>query len=425
MKKNVIRIIGCASALLLLNSVAFADNNMVSHLGTTYLTEHPALKSSLRWRSLFRSLPVDYEKLHNNGQTALEIQEEKTQHQAENGWIASGKDRLGASWSKNSRKNSSIPRQSLVRPLPVDYEKLHNNGQAALEIQEEETQHQAENGWIASGKDLLGASWSKNPRKNSSIPRQFLYQFTANYSYSGQDGNVVADSHKASAELILRKQLLTSVSKYSVSKKETKKALTGVSINVDSESFFQALRYPLSDWAQIVGGGVWKINDSAKYIDNRSNYFGGFLFDVVDRPNIALTAGVFYGYSDVTYKNSILTGKAMYADFTPVDDYASDNIYFKHALRWNITDTITFTNEADYVQLLKDSNYYFWLVKTGLEFKLSQHMSFTASYTMDYDKNRFVEAVQNYFDARRAAGQPAGDMEELDTTLAVGIKINF
>jgi hypothetical protein len=144
---------------------------------------------------------------------------------------------------------------------------------------------------------------------------------------------------------------------------------------------------------------------------------------VVDRPDIALTLGGFYGYSDVAYMNSRLTG--LYADFTPVDDYSSDEMYLQQGLRWNITDTVTFTEKAEFVQLLKDTEYYFWLVDLGFEFKLATHLSLTASYTMQYDYFSFTEAVQTYLDERRAEGKSAGEMHELDTTLAVGIQVTF
>ena len=280
-------------------------------------------------------------------------------------------------------------------------------------------------GWITSGKELLGPSWSKNPKKFDIVPSPLLYQFTANYSYSKEDGNVDAERHSGSAELILRKDLLTSVTRYKVNKNKIEKALTGVSINSESESFFQAFRYPLTDWMQVVGGGEEKINDTDKSLDSRLNLFAGALFDVIEKPNISLWIGGFYGYSDVAYKNSTMTGLPKYADFTPVDDYSSDIFYLKQILHWNISDTVTFKEQLDFVQMFEDTEYYYWTLDLGLEFKLTKHLSFTTSYTMDYDYSPFTEAVENYFDERRLVGQPAGEMYELDTTLAAGIKISF
>ncbi|MCI5226930.1 MAG: DUF481 domain-containing protein [Candidatus Electrothrix sp. AX2] len=280
-------------------------------------------------------------------------------------------------------------------------------------------------GWIASGKELLGPSWFKNPKRFDFVPSSLLYQITANYSYLGEDGNVDKEKHEGAAELILRKDLLTSVTRYKINRVKTEKALNGVSINKESERFFQALRYPFSEWIQAVAGGSWRINDTAKFLDNRSNVFIGALFDVVDRPNIFFRLGAFYGYSDVTYMNSKLTGIPNYTDFTPIDDYTSDDIFLMQKFRWNITDTITFTENAEYTQLLKDTEYYFWTVDFGLEFKLAKHLSFVTTYEMDYEYSDFTEAVQNYFDKNKALGRPAGEMYELDTTLSVGIKVTF
>ncbi|MCI5116246.1 MAG: hypothetical protein D3912_15820, partial [Candidatus Electrothrix sp. AX1] len=142
--------------------------------------------------------------------------------------------------------------------------------------------------WIASGKELLGPSWDKNPKRFDSVPSPLLYQFTANYSYSGQDGNVEVEEHKGTAELILRKQLITAVTRYNTSKRTTKTALTDSSADLESEDFFQSVRYPLSDWIEAIVGGIWQINDDTKFLDKRSNYFVGALIDVIERQELYL-----------------------------------------------------------------------------------------------------------------------------------------
>ncbi|MCI5183361.1 MAG: DUF481 domain-containing protein [Candidatus Electrothrix sp. AW1] len=279
--------------------------------------------------------------------------------------------------------------------------------------------------WIASGKELLGPSWDKNPKRFDSVPSPLLYQFTANYSYSGQDGNVEVEEHKGTAELILRKQLITAVTRYNTSKRTTKTALTDSSADLESEDFFQSVRYPLSDWIEAIVGGIWQINDDTKFLDKRSNYFVGALIDVIDRQDISLRIIGSYGWADMEYMNSVLTERPIYADFTPVDDYSSDNIYLKQILRLNITDAFTFTEQAELTQLLKDTDYYFWLVDFAFDFEMSKHLSLTASYTIEYDYNGFTEAAQNYLDEQRAMGKPVGEMHEIDTSFTVGIKVSF
>ena len=291
--------------------------------------------------------------------------------------------------------------------------------------EQEEMRKISADSWIASGKEMLGPSWDKNPERFDTLPSPLLYQFTVNYSYSGQDGNVEAEEHNGTAELILRKKLITTVTKYKTSKKTTETALTESSTDVESEDFFQSVRYPLADWIEAIVGGIWEINDDTKYLDERSNYFAGALIDVIDRQNISLRIVGSYGWADMAYMNSVLTERSMYADFTPVDDYSSDNIYLKQILHLDITDVLTFTEQAELTRLLKDTEYYYWLVDLAFEFEMSKHFSLTASYTMEYDYNSFTEAVQNYLDERRAAGKQAGDMHKIDTSFTVGIKVSF
>lgn len=281
-------------------------------------------------------------------------------------------------------------------------------------------------GWIASGKELLGPSWyQKNPKTFKTMPNSLLYHLTLDYSYSGQDGNVVTEKHNASAEMVLMKELVTSTTRYTVSRSEIEQALIGGATILESEKFFQAVRYPLTNWMQAVAGFTWRTRDTTKYLDDRRSVFGGALFDLIDQSNFLMTLGGFYSYSDVAYMNSKLTGMKKYNDFNPINNYSSDQIYLKQSLSWNITDTVTFTENAEYTQILKDTEYYFWLLKFGLDVKLTQNISFTASYTMDYEYNSFIEGVQNYLNKRRAVGEPTGNMEELDTTVSVGVKISF
>jgi len=301
--------------------------------------------------------------------------------------------------------------------------------------EQEETRKLSTDSWIASGRELLGPSWSKNPKKLDSYPSPLLYQFTANYSYFGQDGNIVTENHNASAELILRKQLVTSISKYELSKGDTEMALSGFFINTNSEYFFQVFKYPVADWIQIIVGGAVKTEDSAIYLDERIGYFGGMSFDAVDSPALSLTCSLSYGHISMSYMNdtviedmlfrTLLNPEAGEPDFTPVDDYDTDDIYLTQNLRWNITDTVTFTEDAEYAQFLKDTDYFFWRLKMGLEFGLTEHISFTTSYQMSYQYTNFTEAVQDYLDEQKALGKSAGELDEMDTSLAVGLTVSF
>ncbi|MDM8517361.1 DUF481 domain-containing protein [Desulfobacterales bacterium HSG16] len=280
--------------------------------------------------------------------------------------------------------------------------------------------------WIASGEAVQGKWWwAKNAKKFTPLPDPLLYRFEASYSFSEMSGNVDATMHRGSAELALRKQLLTSITAFQLSKSDTDIALMNASTSVESQSLNHKFRYALTDWMEVTAGTIWTMNDSAKYLKNRVGYFGGALFGLIDRPDLIVNMGAFYGYTDTEYMNDKITGKPMYRDFKPVEDYSSDDVYFSQMLRWKITDTVTFTENAMYAMFLKDTEYYHWTVNLALNCKLTKHISFVTSYALNYDNNSFIDAVQKYLDARKAAGLKAGELEKMDTVLAFGLKFSF
>lgn len=284
----------------------------------------------------------------------------------------------------------------------------------------------SDDSWIVNGEELQGKRWwTKNPKKKTTLLNPWLYHFDLTYSYSGTSGNVDADKHKGSSLLALRKQLFTSKTQFSMSRSDQTIALSGRAVHVESQRLQHGFQYAVTDWLEVVAGISWIQKDSTKFIDDRFTYFGGGLVELINRPNLFLAIGGFYGYSETAYWNDKVTDIAKYADFESVDDYTSGELYFKQKLEWNITDTITFTENGDYSYILENSDHHHWMVKFALEFEITKHFSFVSSYTINEEVNDFTEHVQDYFDERRASGLPAGEMENIDTTVSVGIKINF
>jgi len=282
----------------------------------------------------------------------------------------------------------------------------------------------SDDSWISNGEEL-GNWWVKNPKKYDPVPRPLLYHIEGSYSYSELGGNIEVKNHKGELELALRKDLFTSITNYAISRSDTDITLSGVSTSVESDYFRQKFRYGLTDWMEAGAGVIWNITDTAKYLENRLIYYGGVRFTVLDFPSLMIKMGGYYGFSDTEFMNDKITGMRKYADFQPVDDYDSDALYFGQMLKWKISKTVTFSENADYMLLLKDTEYYSWMLKLALNFRLTKHSSFFASYIINYDNNPFVEAVQDYLDGRRAAGDNVGDMETTDTVLAVGVKFSF
>ena len=93
---------------------------------------------------------------------------------------------------------------------------------------------------------------------------------------------------------------------------------------------------------------------------------------------------------------------------------------------WKINSTVSFDGTGDYMMLLENSDYYFWKIKSDLNFQFAKNFSFVVSYTVSYDFNPFIESVQHYLDRRRVRDPvTTGDIFRRDTALSFGIKLTF
>ncbi len=284
----------------------------------------------------------------------------------------------------------------------------------------------SENAWILPGNDVCGKWWwTRSPKNYTPLPKQLLYRFKASYSFMDKGGNTDITSHQGAVELVLRKHLFTSATRYATKTTKTVKKLSGKTIKVDSLNFMQGFRYALTDRVEAVASLLLEMNDTSRYVENRIGYVGGLLYTMIDRPNLVLQMGGFYGPTQTEYMNDEITNLRMYSDFTSVEGYESDIIYVNQRLRWTITDLVTFNEDLEVLQFLKDTEYYNWKLKLGLKFKLSKHISMVTSYAFAYDINTFTDATQSYFDQRRAAGLPSGEFENLDTTLAFAVQFTY
>jgi putative salt-induced outer membrane protein YdiY len=281
----------------------------------------------------------------------------------------------------------------------------------------------AEEGWISNGK-ALGPWWQRNPKKYDPMALPLLYHLEVNYSFMDKGGNTDMESHKGSLSLTLRKSVFTIATSYENNKQETTRNLNPVPMTmlVESQTFMQDFMVALTDWMGLNAGFIWLKNDSTKYLEDRKVYYGGVRLNAVDSPGLRIMLGAAYGYVDSAYMNDEIPKPY---NCPPVDDYDSDMLFGNLILNWDITDIISFSETARYQLFLKDTEYYNWKSDTSLNFKVTENISFTATYGMSYDYNSFTEHVQDCLDAVKERGEPAGEIEELDTTLSLGITLKF
>ena len=273
--------------------------------------------------------------------------------------------------------------------------------------------------------DQLGAWWLKNPKEYDSPPSSMLHHFEGSYSYGGATGNVEVTSHTGKGNLVLRKNLLTSATVYSITRSDTEIALLGAAIYSNNQFLRQGFRYAITDRIEAVVGGSWK-KSTDMYLENRLIYYGGFRFSAFNSENVKIFLSGFYSDSKTEYINSKIQDIPLYASFPSVEDYESKSLDAHQTLNWKITDAITLSESFRYSTFLDNSDYYVMDLNLNLNFMVSKSVSFLVSYAMTYEQNSFIKSLGDYLDGLRAAGNIyAGEIENRNSSFGVGIQVSF
>jgi hypothetical protein len=281
-----------------------------------------------------------------------------------------------------------------------------------------------EAGW-SNGEFLGPRWWLKNPQNLKDASHLWLYHAELSYAFAQQGGNIDSTSHRGSADLYLRKGMLTSITSYDINKRDTTINLLENSTSMEESTFRQGFRYALRNNLAAVVGFLHERN-TGKYLDQRQVWYTGVRYHALNTKNHDLMLNAFYApQTDTAYISSGISALARYQTFPDVPDYSSNALYLAQRYEWQINDVITFMQNLDYMKFLDDSSFYVLKGDIKLDFKFNKQTSFFVSYAANYDVNSFNTALDSYLEKRRANGLPAGTIENLDTTLSVGIKFSF
>jgi len=286
-----------------------------------------------------------------------------------------------------------------------------------------ESEAKSDHSWISNG-EKLGPWWLKNPKTYQPLPQPLLYHFNGRYSYAETSGNIDAEMHDGTVDLFLRKNLFTSSTMYKVQHHNMDFSLLAMGMKTTNHSFHQQFSFAVTDKLSAVAGLRWDRNNQ-KYLDKRLIYYGGLLFNLFDSPKFKVSLFGSYGETETAYMSEEVQNTFLYSDFPSVDDYDSDFAYFNQTLNWNITDTVTFSEQAHYGLFLENTDYYFVVTNFMLDFKITKNLSFFTLYEIHYDYSPFTESLDDYLDALEAEGRFVGEINTTDTTLSVGLNFNF
>ncbi len=269
--------------------------------------------------------------------------------------------------------------------------------------------------------------WVKNARSYPLQP-DWNTHLELRYGYSKMGGNLDGDSHEGELDLTLRRQYWTSLTRYDLRKSNATRKLNNLELATETQDFLQRLSYDLTPHFSAAAGLKWERND-IKYIDSRLSYFGGIKWAPLTGPNFNLDFGLNYGRENTEFDVSGIQGIKAYSNFPPVDDLKTDGVFLMQSLKWQITTELTFTQGFNFMQYIKESDYYHWSGQARLNFKLTETLSVYASYRIAYEQSPLVDAVDSYLKTPAEQGGPAqdtgGEIENLDDRIMTGIQLTF
>lgn len=252
--------------------------------------------------------------------------------------------------------------------------------------------------------------WHYSSLKDDPVPTELRWHLEGSYSRGESTGNDKSTSDSASARLVLRKYIVSSLSSFNYYKSEqTMSVGTTSSTYNDKESVHQAFIVDLTDELYFQSGARWS-TDRTRYVDDRFNYYGGLQYRVVDKERCQLIFGLFAGYDDTTYRNDLI---GLLVPDLAIDPYRDPAFFGTESFYWRVTDAVTLTEAGSYLSWFDNDGYYRWELSFGAEFQILAHLSAVASYAVSREFDSFVETAIPY------------GYEPTDTALTTGLKFHF
>lgn len=252
--------------------------------------------------------------------------------------------------------------------------------------------------------------WNHSSLKDNPVPPEFRYHFEGSYSRGETTGNDESTTDSGSAKLVLRKNIVSSLSTFSIYKSEQTMAVGTTSTTYkDKESAHQAFIVDMTPRLSFQSGARW-YTDRARYIDARYNYYGGLQYRILDTDTYQFICGLFAGYDETTYRNDLLQ---LLVPGVSIDPYKGGAYFGTESFRWQVTDGLALTEEGEYLSWFNSDGYYRWNVSVGADFKLLANLSWVASYKVGREFDAFVETAIPY------------GYEQTDTSLTTGLKVSF
>jgi len=276
----------------------------------------------------------------------------------------------------------------------------------------------------------LGNWWLRSPLSYDPMPTQWLYHFEGSYNWTRKTGNDTVDNHRAKANLVLRKERLTSILEYTFDKRNVAKAKDYPEYNENSEirndvrhDVQEALKFAFAKRLYGTVGGMW-MRDELSLIQDRYTYYAGVGGTPVQNDKFVVNLLFAYGHEELDYTDTYHEGSdyamnpAKYGDpVTPPKtaeeiDYEEGTrkyevAYLSQSFDWMINEYVSFKEWFDIFQNTDDSDKYRWALDLSFDIAMTEHISFSPNYHEEYNN------------------EPGLGVRPRDISIGAAVKISF
>jgi hypothetical protein len=268
-------------------------------------------------------------------------------------------------------------------------------------------------------KERLEKWWEKSSLNYFPLPERWLFHVEGSLDYKHRSGNIASSLYDASATLKVRKHRFTDTLTFIINKELTAQITSpgsaAIQIDIDYRSIQESLRFDLTKrlYADV---GYVREKDTINYIKDRSIFYSGMGYGLIDTKRHSLEAFAAGGFERVQFLDSV-------RNFVSSDHLNAATLFFREDYRWNISDRISYkqtfriTQNFEKKLIINDSQTnlhaigetyrYRWSFINDIYLKLVEHLNFSSGSNIEYNSNPWLL------------------VKRLDVTLKSGIQFGF
>ncbi|OQY28516.1 MAG: hypothetical protein B6244_07155 [Candidatus Cloacimonetes bacterium 4572_55] len=226
-------------------------------------------------------------------------------------------------------------------------------------------------------KKELGRWWLKNARTYNPLPKQWLFHVQGEGGFTRSTGNMGGHTILGGAILVVRKSVFTNYADYKVYRQKIE-LTDGNSVVFEIQSFEDAFRIDLTSKISGLIGFMWD-KDETKYLTHRYIYSVGMMFQLMDNSKHKLSTMGAYGSQNEEFEHDSLVS------------HDTGILYLSDNYTGIITKSLALEQEAQLFLDMSDSDFYRYIFKIGLDYKLNRQLSIVPQLSVEYNSEPAFE----------------------------------